>query len=104
MAVDGWEEIILRWFHDPAKFSRTPIPPEPDSVFKGVRPFDGSEGVSTADVLEHAVGKLKGQLSPGDAQRVGRILKRLGLKRRQFRLGKIGEKSDREWRYVFSAT
>lgn len=100
LEIDSWEEILLRWFNDPTKFSHTPVVVEKDSVFKGVRAFDGSKGVTTADVLEHAIGKLKGQWSQGEAQRIGKILRRLGLERVQFRVGK----SAREWRYVFSTT
>jgi putative DNA primase/helicase len=98
--VDGWEERIQRWLNDPTKFSRTPVAEEPGSVFRGVRPFDGSQGVTTADVLEHAVGKLAGQWTTGDAMRVGKILQhRLGMDRTQVRVG-----DGREWRYVFPGT
>jgi predicted P-loop ATPase len=100
LEIDAWEELIVRWLHDPAKFSRTPLaPPEPGSMFPGIRVFDGSKGVTTADILEHAIGKLKGQWSRGDAMRVGGILLRLGMKRKQFSLGKIDGKEHREWRY-----
>jgi putative DNA primase/helicase len=100
--VDGWEEKIQRWFNDPAKFSHTPVaPPAPGGVFHGgMQPFDGSQGVTTADVLEHACGKLVGQWAIGDAMRVGRILQhRLGMERTRIRVGK-----SREWRYVFPST
>lgn len=98
LAIDSWEEIILKWFNDPTKFSRVPvIKNEKDGVFKGgMSVFDGSKGVTTADVLEHAVGKHKGQWTNGEAQRIGKILRRLGLERVQFRVGK----SAREWRYL----
>lgn len=96
--VDGWEEAIVRWFGDPSKFSHEPVAEQVGSVFRGVRPFDGSEGVTTSDVLEHAIGKLRGQWTNGDAQRVGRILRRLKMDR----VCK-GSKNAREWRYVFSA-
>lgn len=98
--VDGWEEKIQRWFQDPARFSHTHVHEEPNSVFKGVRAFDGSRGVTTADILEHAIGKLVGQWTTGDAMRVGKILQhRLGMDRVQIRVGK-----SREWRYLFSGT
>lgn len=103
LAIDSWEEIILKWFNDPTKFSRTPVVKneKKGGVFKGgMSVFDGSKGVTTADVLEHAIGKLKGQWSQGEAQRIGKILRRLGLERTQFRVGKLA----REWRYVFSTT
>jgi len=100
LEIDGWEEKILRWFNDPTKFSRTTVAVEPNSVFKGVAPFDGSQGVTTADVLEHAVGKLVGQWTNGDTQRVGRILRRLKMKRTKVGGGKTGQ----EWRYVFPGT
>jgi predicted P-loop ATPase len=100
LEIDGWEEKILRWLHDPTKFSRTPVVVEPGSVFKGIRAFDGSEGVTTADVLEHAIGKLTGQWTNGDTQRVGRILRRLDMKRTKIGGGKHGQ----EWRYLFSST
>lgn len=97
--IDDWEVIIQRWFHDPSKFSHTPITLEPGSVFRGIQPFDGSRGVTTADVLEHAAGRIKGQWTNGDTQRIGRILRFLGLKRTQIMIGKC-----REWRYVFPNT
>jgi predicted P-loop ATPase len=98
--VDGWEEVIQRWFNDPTRFSRAPIAPEPNSVFKGIRAFDGSGGVTTADVLEHAIGKVKGQWTTGDAMRVGKILQhRLGMRRVRVRVG-----NSLEWRYQFSST
>lgn len=100
LEIDGWEEVVVQWLNDPTKFSRTPVAEETGSLFKGVRAFDGSQGFTTSDVLEHAVGKLRGQWTLGDAQRVGRILRRIGLQRSQFRLGKSG----REWRYQFSST
>lgn len=100
LEVDGWEEIIRRWFNDPTKFSRAAIPEEPGSVFRGVRPFDGSRGVTTGDVLEHAIGKLRGQWTRGDSIRVGRILQRRKMKRIQARLAD----GEREWRYVFSTS
>ena len=98
--VDGWEEKIRRWFNDPTKFSHAPIADEPSSVFKGVRPFDGSQGVTTSDVLDHAIVKHTGQWTTGDAMRVGKILQhRLKMIRSQIRVGK-----SREWRYLFSDT
>ena len=69
-------------------------------MFKGVRAFDGSQGVTTADILEHAIGKLVGQWTNADTQRVGRILRRLKMKRTKFGGGKYGQ----EWRYLFSGT
>jgi predicted P-loop ATPase len=101
LEIDGWEEKIQRWFEDPTRFSRTAVVVEPGSVFKGIRAFDGSQGVTTADVLEHAIGKLAGQWTTGDAMRVGKILQqRLGMKRTRVRVGK----NSLEWRYLFSTT
>lgn len=101
--TDAWEEAIVRWFNDPTKFSHTPIIEEPGSVFRGVRPFDGSLGVTTADVLENAIGKLKGNWTSGDSQRVGRILRRLKMERSRSRVGPRSGNA-REWKYVFSTT
>ncbi|HTQ47469.1 MAG TPA: VapE domain-containing protein [Polyangiaceae bacterium] len=98
LEIDGWEEIVQRWFDDPTKFSRQPVAAETGSVFKGVRPFDGSQGVTTADVLEHAIGKLKGNWTTGDAMRIGKILQqRLKMRRTRVRTGK----NNLEWRYLF---
>ena len=98
--VDGWEEKIRRWFDDPSKFSHTPVI-ESGGVFRGIQPFDGSKGVTTSDVLEHAVGKLVGQWTTGDTMRVGKILQqRLNMKRTRVRVGK----NTLEWRYLFSST
>jgi hypothetical protein len=93
---DGWEEIIRRWFNDPTKFSSKPVAEEPGSVFKGVRPFDGSRGVTTSDVLEHAIGKLKGNWTRGDSMRVGGILRHMKMECVQIRL----KNGDRERRYI----
>ena len=105
LEVDSWEEAIRRWLNTPSKFSRTPVAVDPKSVFRGgAQAFDGSAGVTTADVLEHAIGKLKGQWTRGDTIRVGTILQhRLGMKRTKVRLGNIG-KNDFEWRYLFPST
>lgn len=106
---DPWEDAIDRWVHDPTKVSFTPVaPPAPGGPFRGgMQPLDASEGLTTFDVLEHAVGKLKGQWSSNDLQRVGAVLRRIGMKRMQKRLGEKDEKTrkkKREWRYVFSST
>ncbi len=99
--VDSWEEKIARWFDDPTKFSRTSVTVEPGSMFKGIKRFDGSGGVTTADVLEHAIGKLVGQWTTGDTMRIGKILQlRLKMKRTRVRVGK----TSLEWRYLFSST
>ena len=103
--VDSWEEAILRWFNDPKRFSRTPIPPsnDKDNKFKnlGLKVFDGSNGVTTADVLEFAIDKAKGQWTNGDTQRIGRILRRINMQRKRVRDVENGHP---EWRYVFSST
>src|SRR5208282_3224191 len=103
--VDSWEEAILRWFNDPKRFSRTPVPPpaDKDDKFKNLGPkvFDGSKGVTTADVLEHAIDKAKGQWTHGDTQRIGRILRRINMQRKRVRDVEDGHP---EWRYVFSTT
>jgi predicted P-loop ATPase len=93
---DAWEDAIARWMNDPTRFSRTAVAVDPTSVFKGVRPFDASQGITIADVLEHAIGKIRGQWSRADAMRVGHILVHLQLKRRQIRVNSI-----RKWCYYF---
>ena len=96
VVVDAWEEQIVEWCQNPAKVTWTAlVSPTQNSVFKGgMQPFDGSQGITTAGVLEHCIGKLKGQWTHGDAMRVGNILARLGFIRTQMRIGKI-----RSWRY-----
>jgi hypothetical protein len=98
--VDGWEEKIQSWFNDPTKFSHTPVVVDPSSLFKGIQPFDGSQGVTTADVLEHACNRPSGQWGIGDSMRVGKILQhRLGMNRVRIRIGK-----SLQWRYLFPST
>lgn len=98
LEADAWEEIIRRWFDDPTKFSHTPVTVEPSSLFHGIRPFDGSRGVTTSDVLKHAVGKLEGQWTRGDSMRIGGILRHLKMECVQKRL----KNGDRERRYIFT--
>ena len=85
VVVDAWEEQIVEWCQNPAKVTWTAlVSPTQNSVFKGgMQPFDGSQGITTAGVLEHCIGKLKGQWTHGDAMRVGNILARLGFIRTQ---------------------
>lgn len=97
LEIDAWEDPIVEWLADPTKVSRIPLNgTTPDGIFKpgGIRPYDASKGITTGAVLEKAIGKLKGQWNSNDAQRVGRILRRLGLERSQIRSNGISE-----WRY-----
>ena len=95
--VDSWEEAILRWLNDPTKFSRKRVAHEPgNSNFRGVAPFDGSEGFTTSDVLKHAVDRPTSQQTRADATRVGVILRR--LKMQVIRVRVVG---GQERRYVF---
>jgi predicted P-loop ATPase len=95
---DPWEAVIREWLSNPAKVSWTPVP-APTGPFKGVQPYDASQGITIADVLEHAIQKLKGQRSSGDFQRVGFILRRIKMQRVRKQINGV-----REWRHVFSAT
>jgi len=97
--VDSWEEIILRWFHDPTKFSHTKVVHTPGGTFHGVAPFDGSEGFTTADVLRYALDKPPGQQTRADTTRVGAILRRLKLETIRVTVG-----GHRERRYLFLGT
>jgi hypothetical protein len=95
--VDSWEEAILRWLNDPTKFSRKKVVHEPGGTFKGVAPFDASEGFTTVDVLRHAIDRPTSQQTRADATRVGIILRR--LKMQVIRVRVVG---GQERRYVFS--
>ena len=95
--VDSWEEVILRWLNDPTKFSHKKVVHEPGSAFKGIAPFDGSEGFTTADVLRHALDKPPSQQTRSDATRVGAILRRLKMETIRVRV-----QGGRERRYLFS--
>ena len=95
--VDSWEEAILRWLNDPTKFSRKKVIHEPgNSAFRGVAPFDGSEGFTTSDVLKHAVDRPTSQQTRADATRVGVILRRLKMQVIRVRVA-----GGQERRYVF---
>ncbi|MHB8431619.1 MAG: VapE domain-containing protein [Acidiferrobacteraceae bacterium] len=94
--VDSWEEAVLKWLGDPTKFSRKKVVHEPGSSFKGVAPFDGSEGFTTSDVLKHAIDRPTGQQTRADATRVGVILRRLKMQVIRVRAGGVQER-----RYVF---
>ncbi len=95
--IDSWEEAILRWLNDPTKFTLAPAPPEPNSTFKGIRPFDGSAGFTTSDVLKYAIDRPASQQTRADATRVGVILRRLNMRVIHMRVP-----GGRERRYVFS--
>ena len=95
--VDSWEENILRWLNDPTKFSHKRIAAEPGSPFKGIAPFDGSEGFTTADVLRHALDKHPNQQTRSDSTRVGVILRRLKMQTIRVRVH-----GGQERRYLFT--
>lgn len=94
--VDSWEEAVLRWLNDPTKFSRKKVVHEPGSTFKGVAPFDGSEGFTTSDVLKYAVDRPPSQQTRADATRVGVILRRLKMQ-----VIRIRVPGGQERRYIF---
>ena len=97
LEVDPWEEAIAEWFNDPTKVHRDlDRKPAAGPLFTGaMKPYDASGGVTTAVVLERALGKLPGQWTNFDAQRVGKCLHRLGMHRVRRRNNEIIE-----WRYV----
>jgi len=116
LEVDAWEEAVREWLGDPTKVTRTPAAAvngangangvngtnganglTPDLLFKGgLRPYDASNGITTAAVLERALGKLKGQWTLGDSIRVARLLRRMGFERIRVRTAGL-----QEWRYLF---
>jgi hypothetical protein len=110
LEVDPWEEIVRAWLDDPTKVVWE-APEEEEkgtqvssSLFHGgMKPYDASRGIEISAVLERAVGKLKGQYSPSsDGQRVGRILRHMGLKRVKVRLKSLSDDRAQQltWRYV----
>jgi len=95
--VDSWEEAVLKWLNDPTRFTRNPAPEEPGSVFKGVRPFDGSKGFTTSDALKYAIDRPTSQQTRADATRIGTILRRLKME-----VIRVRVPGGQERRYVFS--
>jgi predicted P-loop ATPase len=97
LEIHPWEDRIRDWLHDPTRVSWEPIAKVEGSMYGGgLQAFDASKGVTAGDVLKHAVGKLEGQWNPGDAQTIGRIMIRLGLRHVRVRNGRA-----LSWRYVF---
>lgn len=86
--VDPWESIVAHWLADPTKVSLEPLAAlTTGSAFGGgLRPVDASKGLTTATVLERALGKEAAQLTNADAQRVAGILRRLGWTARKVRV------------------
>lgn len=74
---DPWEETISTWLEG---VSLVPVEVAPTGVFAGagVQIYDASKGVTTRDVLTHAIRKDADRQNNGDSQRVATILKRLG--------------------------
>jgi predicted P-loop ATPase len=94
LEVDDWEAQITQWLADPSKVVWEPLKGQDSPTFRGgLRPIDGTKGLTTNMLLEHAIGKPAAQRTPGDSARVGRIMQRLGYERRR-----ISDSSSREWR------
>lgn len=96
--IDSWKNAVVLWLNDPTKFSCKKVVDEPGSVFRGIRPFDGSDGFTIADVLTHALNIPAGKQTRGDATRAGSILRDLKLPITRPRVAGGG----RERRFVFS--
>jgi predicted P-loop ATPase len=95
VVADAWEEQIAEWIQNPAAVTWVAPTVQPSNAFKGgMQPYDGSQGITTAGLLQHCLGKLKGQWTHGDAMRVGHICNRLGMRKRQVWIGKV-----RVWRF-----
>jgi predicted P-loop ATPase len=75
---DDWDDIVDRWLRRPM--------------------VDISGGVTTGDVLLGALGFAAERITPAATKRVGHVMARLSLQRRQVRVG--GNR--REWRYFAS--
>jgi predicted P-loop ATPase len=90
LEADPWEKHVIDWLNDPAKVSFKPLPKPIETVFKGgLRVYDASQGVTTEAVLTLAIDKPRPQQSNGDNQRVGRILRHLGMTRTRVRIGGV---------------
>jgi len=75
---DDWEDIVGRWLARPSR--------------------DLAPGVTTGDVLIAALNVSPDRITPAATQRIGRVMSRLGLHRRQVRL----DGARREWRYFLT--
>ncbi len=80
--IDAWDSSIARWFYTADSMS-------------GKAPAEWDQGVSSEDILTGALGVPLAQIDNKKKMRVGRVLKALGLERRQVRIDDIR----REWRY-----
>ena len=99
LEIHPWEEKIAKWLNTGVSWK--PVVKVEGSMYGGgLQAFDASNGIMISNVLKHAAGRLEGQWTLGDAQNVGRILKRLGGRRVQVRVLPSGQHS-RQWKYEF---
>jgi len=74
---DTWEELVAKWFQNPTKVVVT----EDDKGRQYTRdePWDIPEdGVSTGEVLTHAIKMRPGDIERSDETRMGEVLRALG--------------------------
>jgi putative DNA primase/helicase len=78
--ADPWEEIVNDWLEHPTKLTGD-----------GIRvPLELEDGrVTNAQILEHAIAKPTERQTTSDQMRVGRILARLGWKKRRIGKAKV---------------
>ncbi len=81
-----WVPLVRTWLER--------LEGHPLSRPNGSEDVDIENGITTTQVLLHAIGAHKERLSKGEAMRAGAVLRQLGLQCRQVRIGKR-----REWRY-----
>ena len=81
-----WVPLVRTWL------SRLTGPPM--SRPPGCEDVEPEQGITTTQVLLHALGARKESIGKGEAMRVGTILRQLGMQSHQVRVG-----SHREWRY-----
>lgn len=86
-----WLPLVRTWL------SRLGGPPM--SRPSGCEDVELESGITTTQVLLHALGARKESIGRGEGMRMGAILRQLGLESRQVRIGK-----HREWRYFQPVT
>jgi len=75
---DDWIDVVGRWLDAPAR--------------------ELAKGITTAEVLQLAIGMPAERITPASTKRIGHVLRALGFHRRQVR---VGGWNRREWRYFY---
>ena len=81
MTEDAWHSLIEEWCNKPEPRKYENEDGDEETPRNPPKLFSISGRVLTTEILEHCLGKYKANFSPGDSQRVARVLKRMNWER-----------------------